>query len=235
MVTYQEFREIQRIKERSNLGPGSTEYMKPFASDVHNKTDFGAKYEFKPDNNPPPGLYDTIKSKSMVLSNTSFMAVPGKGERSDFTKVAIQEMPDAGNYDTTSPFGSGMKKVNFGRKYKFSPNSNPPPGLYDVDKAKSQVHKKTSFMAVPNKEKRSDFTKVALQEMPDAGKYDATTPFGSGMKKVNFGNKYKFTADSNPPPGAYDADKSKSFIAKKSAFMAVPNKESRSDFTKVTQ
>lgn len=63
-------------------------------------------------------------------------------------------------------------------------------------------------MAVPNKEKRSDFTKINMQEMPDAGEYNATTKFGSGMKKVNFGRKYKFKADSNPGAGDYDVVKS---------------------------
>lgn len=139
MVSYREFREIQRVKERAHHGPGSTEFMKPFGSDVHNKTDFGEKYKFKPDSNPPPGLYDVDKAKSQIHGKTAFMAVPNKEKRSDFTKVANQEIPDAGDYNATSPFGSGMKKVNFGNKYKFVPDNNPPPGLYDVDKANSQV------------------------------------------------------------------------------------------------
>lgn len=41
MVSFREYREIQRVKEAAHQGPGSTEYMKPFGSEVKNKTDFG--------------------------------------------------------------------------------------------------------------------------------------------------------------------------------------------------
>lgn len=108
------------------------------------------------------------------------------------------------------PFGSDVKnKTDFGQKYKFVPNSNPPPGLYDPEKASKLVHPRTKFMAVTTKEKLGDFTIMENQQYPDAGLYEATKPFGHGLKKVNFGSKYKFKADKNPGPGQYDADKAK--------------------------
>jgi hypothetical protein len=61
-------------------------------------------------------------------------------------------------------------------------------------------------MAVPNREKLGDFTVLENQNIPDAGLYNATKPFGHGLKKVNFGNKYQFKPDKNPGPGQYNAD-----------------------------
>ena len=58
LVSFQEMRQIQRQQETAHVGPGSTEFQKPFGSDVHHKMDFGNKYKFKPDSNPPPGMYD---------------------------------------------------------------------------------------------------------------------------------------------------------------------------------
>ena len=34
LVTFREMREIQRMMETAKLGPGSTDYSKPFGSDV---------------------------------------------------------------------------------------------------------------------------------------------------------------------------------------------------------
>ena len=68
------------------------------------------------------------------------------------------------------PFGSDVKnKTDFGQKYKFVPNSNPPPGLYDTEKGMKMIHPKTKFMAVPNKERLGDFTSIKMKENPDAG------------------------------------------------------------------
>lgn len=51
-------REQERIAEAAKVGPGTTDYSKPFGSDVTMKVDFGRKYDFKPNKNPPPGAYD---------------------------------------------------------------------------------------------------------------------------------------------------------------------------------
>lgn len=40
--------------------------------------------------------------------------------------------PDGGTYDKhIQPFGTIPQKMTLGGKYKFVPDSNPPPGLYD--------------------------------------------------------------------------------------------------------
>ena len=137
MVSFRQYREIQRVKEAAHQGPGSTEYMKPFGSEVKNKTDFGQKYKFVPNSNPPPGLYDTDKAQKLVQPRTKFMAVPNKEKLADFTVVEGRNMPDAGLYNATKPFGHGMKRVNFGNKYEFKADKNPGPGKYNTDKAKA--------------------------------------------------------------------------------------------------
>lgn len=47
-----------------------------------------------------------------------------------------------------------------------------------------------------------------VENNPGAGHYDGhLDKFGSKVThKMDFGNKYVFKADKNPPPGAYDID-----------------------------
>ena len=142
MVSYREFREIQRQKEMAHQGPGSTEYLKPFGSDAKGKTDFGSKYKFVPDSNPPPGLYDIEKAETLTKPRTKFMAVTTKEKKMDVTMLENKHNPDAGEYNATKPFGHGLKKVNFGSKYEFKPDKNPGPGEYDIEKAKLATQRK---------------------------------------------------------------------------------------------
>ena len=90
--------------------------MKPFGSDVKNKTDFGAKYKFVPDSNPPPGLYDAERGMKLTKPKTKFLAAPPRESKLDFTKNENMQNPDAGSYNAIKPFGRGLKKVNFGSK-----------------------------------------------------------------------------------------------------------------------
>jgi len=55
MVSFKEFKDIERAKETAHMGPGATEYQKPFGAEVHHKMHFGNPYISKFDNNPPPG------------------------------------------------------------------------------------------------------------------------------------------------------------------------------------
>ena len=66
MVSFREFRELQRIKDNANMGPGATEYSKPFGSDIHHKMHFGGKYKWKPSDTPPPGLYEADKAQDAI-------------------------------------------------------------------------------------------------------------------------------------------------------------------------
>lgn len=59
-MSFKELREKQRIADQANVGPGSTEYMKPFGSDIKHKMHFGGrpqKYKnmFHLESNPNTG------------------------------------------------------------------------------------------------------------------------------------------------------------------------------------
>ena len=62
MVSFAEYRQLQRIKEDSHRGPGSTDTSKPFGSEINHKMHFGGKYTFKADSNPPVGLYEADRA-----------------------------------------------------------------------------------------------------------------------------------------------------------------------------
>ena len=49
------------------MGPGATEYMKPFGSDCHHKMHFGGKYKYKSNYNPGPGTYKVENGKDFTL------------------------------------------------------------------------------------------------------------------------------------------------------------------------
>ena len=67
LVTFKEMREIQRIIEASNVGPGSTDYLKPFGSDVPQKVNFGRRRSEKVSENPGPGSYDANKADKHIM------------------------------------------------------------------------------------------------------------------------------------------------------------------------
>ena len=62
-----------------------------------------------------------------------------------------------------------------GRKYKFKPDSNPPPGYYDTDKATSIVKSKAFGATIQPK---SSYVK-RLEMHPGAGDYDPDVKFAS--------------------------------------------------------
>jgi len=57
MVSFKEFREIQKVKEESHLGPGSTDCQIPFGSDNPRRMPFGEPYRYNANEIPPPGVY----------------------------------------------------------------------------------------------------------------------------------------------------------------------------------
>jgi hypothetical protein len=67
-MTFKQMREQQRIAEQANVGPGTTEYLKPFGSEVKNKMHFQGrpkKYNnmFHFESNPNTGPGSTNYSK----------------------------------------------------------------------------------------------------------------------------------------------------------------------------
>ena len=123
-------------------------------------------------------------------------------------ELKLDDGPDAGMYDAhLTPFGADKKnRIIMGGKYKDEVNDNPPPGLYDADRAESitKYRNRSALIKQPTSPYRRP-----KESNPDPGKYDShLKPFGSGLSKsVNMGSKYEFKPDSNPPVGGYDIDR----------------------------
>lgn len=135
-LTYKELREIERINEVSNLGPGANFEAKPFGSDIKAKVNFGSKYKFVPKEGPAPGQYDADKGIKLTkpkeyeafISDSEYRK---EGVLLDGSKPAVEAGNDPGNYDGhLTAFGSGLNKVDMGRPYKFVPKEGPGPGQY---------------------------------------------------------------------------------------------------------
>ena len=88
----------------------------------------------------------------------------------------MAENPSPGQYDKhLIPFGKEKKQsMTLGGKYKWKPDTNPPPGYYELADA---ITKSKSYTAVFNKTDakkggrlgKNDFTKLKITENPDSG------------------------------------------------------------------
>ena len=75
------------------MGPGTHDFLKPFASELKN-IDFGRKYKFNPNLNPGPGQYEPGKAVKLVHDKT-YEAFIKEGR-----KMSVAEPnPDAGMYE----------------------------------------------------------------------------------------------------------------------------------------
>jgi len=99
--TLQEKKEKERAMERSHMGPGATEYMKPFGTDTKTFT-FGRHIREPPNTNPGVGYYDVEKADSVVKPRTAVQS-PSKVAR--FPAFNPPET-DAGKYNHHKPFGT---------------------------------------------------------------------------------------------------------------------------------
>ena len=195
------------------IGPDPGQYtddVVTFGKDVKSNINFGEKYKFKPDSNPPVGAYNVEEAyKHTKFTNRSVIITE------DFIKEKRpkQYMPDPGQYmENVITFGKDVKtNINFGDKYKFKPDSNPPVGAYDVEGA--EKHVKFNNRSVIIREETSPYRRPK-EYGPDPGMYtEDVITFGKDVKtNINFGEKYKFKADSNPPVGAYDVEGAESKI-----------------------
>ena len=193
----------ERRPKETSPEPGQYEkHLKAFGEDVTAAVDFGYKYKFVPSPNPPPGYYNPDRAAS-VTKPRSRMAHLTK-ETSPYRRPK-ESSPDPGQYDGhLRPFSQDNKlpNVSFGSKYEFKPNNNPPPGLYNSERADS--HTKSRSPSAHIREAVYPHRRPA-DSSPDPGQYDRhLKAFGEEVhNKMQFGGKYEFKVDGNPPPGYY--------------------------------
>ena len=89
------------------MGPGAHSPHKEFGKDVKHKMHFGGKYKWKPDSNPPPGLYEP--NPNAIKNIGPSHSIAGKSKRTDFTKIPMQENPSGTLYSAPTDFGKGLK------------------------------------------------------------------------------------------------------------------------------
>jgi len=153
----------------------------------------GSKYIFKPDSNPGAGDYDPDQANNQTLSKSRAAHI--NGETSPYRRPK-ENLPGPGHHDGhLDRFGSKVHhKMDFGNKYVFKPDRNPPPGAYDpesghnMSKAKSRaahINRETSPYRRPD------------ENLPGAGHYDGhLSAFGADVtRKIDMGSKYEFKPD----------------------------------------
>lgn len=170
----------------------------------------GSKYKWKPDSNPPPGLYDVDAAQKQVKPKS---AAFGYRPETGYQRPK-ETLPDAGEYEPDKGFGYSEKKITLGGKYKWKPDENPAVGQYDVDAATKQV--KPQSAAFRYTEEKG--YKKPKEILPDAGEYEPDRGFGnSSPQKMTLGSKYKWKPNDNPPPGLYDVDSAQNQVKTRSS------------------
>lgn len=113
-------------------------------------------------------------------------------------------MPEPGQYDgAAKQFGSETKKFTIGGKYVTKYDANLGPGYYEADKAQRSTLSRSQSMAVMHQ------PRFGLKRQADPGPEADTKhikSFGEGLNKIDFGSKYEFKVDGNPPPTKYNPD-----------------------------
>lgn len=112
--------------------------MKPFGADVTTKVNFGSKYKFKPDSNPPVGAYEVEKADKLIRNKSRDTIIREPVLKEKRKKDAS---PDPGAYQADIiEFGKGLRNsAGMGSKYKFKPKEGPGPGEYEADRAKTSI------------------------------------------------------------------------------------------------
>jgi len=153
----------------------------------------GSKYIFKPDSNPPVGGYDIESANKHTKSKSRAAHI--REETSPYRRP-IDNDPGPGHHDGhLDAFGSKIThKMDFGNKYVFKPDNNPPVGAYDIDTANK--HTKSTSRAAHFRPGTSLYRRPD-ENLPGAGHYDGhLTPFGADVKSnIGMGSKYVFKPD----------------------------------------
>lgn len=163
------------------------------------KVDFGRKYEFKVDSNPRVGYYEVDTALNQTKTRSKAAKIMTK---TSTYKRPDEHSPEPGQYDgAVKNFGSETKKFTIGGKYihKYDPNLGP--GYYEGAKAQKSTLSRSQSAVI----REPQFKGRPAEPGPEADTKHIKS-FGEGMNKVDFGRKYEFKVDGNPPPTRYNPD-----------------------------
>lgn len=141
----------------------------------------GDKYKWKPNENPPPGIYDIEKAESMTKFRNRSAII--REEVYPYRRPK-ETPPPLGLYDKhLTPFGADCKtKITMGSKYIFKPlnGSNPGPGIYEVESGIVSIKHKSPSAII-----REDSVKYRrpVEPTPEPYSIDIMT-FGKDAKNV---------------------------------------------------
>ena len=115
----------------------------------------GSKYQFKPDNNPPPGLYNVESGDGLTKSKSRSAHI----REPVFPHRRPQEgSPDPGSYDKhLRGFGEDVThRMHIGGPYQFKADGNPPPGYYNIYPADKHIYARADRSSVIREESTAE-------------------------------------------------------------------------------
>ena len=119
-VTYRELRQMEKLNQTANVGPGAYHDERPTSSKIKTNVSFGSKYKFKPKEGPAPGQYDFASGQNYLKPKIRTVTIDAK-----CAKLGVSPGKEIGNdpgkYDKhLTPFGANIKtRVSMGSKHKF--------------------------------------------------------------------------------------------------------------------
>ena len=186
------------------MGPGSTEHLKPFGSDLK-RVPFGKKHSFRPNlATPGPGAYDAGRADRLIKSQSQAHSIRARPKDAKSQKIET----DAGRYSPHKEFGSGLNRFTLGQKGRdLSESPTPPPGKYNPEGALLLTKPRSAAMLItrPSTARRNSGTEC--QSPAPGHHFDSSRGFGSTGKSVTIAvrtQKWKPLND-NPGPGSHEA------------------------------
>ena len=191
-------------KRPKEVSPSPGQYdghLRPFG-DIPQNINFGSKYSFEPDKNPPPGLYNDSEAKRKLLPKARsayiYSTLVSPRKKKDIS-------PGPGHYDSyLRQFGDLPQSMTIQGKHSFRPNQNPPPGLYDPTRGLEMTKPRNPSYSQSNA--RRGQKQVRFADSPDAGQYNPHKEFGSGGPNMRLGTPFKEEKNDNPGPGSYNPE-----------------------------
>ena len=155
--------------------------------------DFGNKYVFKPDRNPPPGAYNIESGHNMSKASSKSAII--REDTSPYRRPQ-ENTAGPGHHDGhLDIFGSKVtRNITMGSKYEFKPDKNPPPGAYNIDSGHNMS--KASTRSAIIREDGSPYRRPK-ENSPGPGHHDGhLTAFGADVtRNIGMGSKYEFKPD----------------------------------------